>query len=104
MEVRNLGYIVCMGSFPAHVAMEVGRTFQKLAKLPDFVITEHVFNTAAGDYTFFSIYRIDDDTKYFDGLKAIVKRYSGYMDIEGYKYHLYPVLEAKDALALVGLG
>jgi hypothetical protein len=98
-----MAYIVCMGTFPAHVAMEVGKTFQKLPKLPEFVITEHVFNTAAGDYIFFSIYKIEDDSKYFEGLKAITKRYSGYMGINGYKYHLYPVLEAKDALALVGL-
>jgi hypothetical protein len=25
------------------------------------------------------------------------------MGIEGYKYHLYPVLEARDALMMVGL-
>jgi hypothetical protein len=93
-----------MGSFPAHVGMEVGKKFLELEKLPDFVKTEHVFNAAAGDYTFFSIYKIEDDSKYFDGVKAIVKRYSGYMDIVGYKYTLYPVLEAKDALSMVGLG
>jgi len=99
-----MAYVVVMGSFPSHVGMEVGKTFLKLEKLPDFVETEHVFNTAAGDYTFFSIYKIEDDSKYFDGIKAIVKRYSGYMDIVGYKYTLYPVLEAKDALSMVGLG
>ena len=99
-----MAYIVVMGSFPSHVGMEVGKTFLKLEKLPDFVETEHVFNTAAGDYTFFSIYKIEDDSKYFDGIKAITKRYSGYMNIVGYKYTLYPVLEAKDALSMVGLG
>ena len=99
-----MAYIVCMGSFPAHVGMEVGKKFQKLEKLPDYVKVEHVFNTAAGDYTFFSIFRIEDDSKYFDALKAITKRFSTYMDIVGYKYTLYPVLEAKDALSMVGLG
>lgn len=99
-----MAYIVVMGSFPAHVGKEVGKTFLKLEKLPDFVKTEHVFNTAAGDYMFFSIYQIEDETKYFDGLKAITKRFSGYMDIKGYKYTLYPVLEAKDALSMIGLG
>ena len=99
-----MAYIVIMGSFPAHVGMEVGKKFLDLEKLPDFVKTEHVFNCAAGDYTFFSIYNIEDDSKYFDALKAITKRYSGYMDIVGYKYTIYPVLEAKDALSMVGLG
>ncbi|MFX0027209.1 MAG: hypothetical protein ACFE8M_12415 [Candidatus Hermodarchaeota archaeon] len=99
-----MAYIVVTGSFPAHVGKEVGKTFLKLEKLPDFVKTEHVFNTAAGDYMFFSIYQIEDETKYFEGLKAITKRFSGYMDIKGYKYTLYPVLEAKDALSMIGLG
>ena len=99
-----MAYIVIMGSFPAHVGMEVGKKFLELEKLPDFVKIEHVFNTAAGDYTFFSIYKIEDDSKYFDALKAITKRFSGYMDIVGYKYTVYPVLEAKDALSMVGLG
>ena len=99
-----MAYVVCMGSFPAHVGMEVGKKFLELEKLPDFVKTEHVFNTAAGEYTFFSIFKIEDDSKYFDALKAITKRFSAYMDIVGYKYTLYPVLEAKDALSMVGLG
>jgi len=99
-----MAYVVCMGSFPAHVGREVGKKFLELEKLPDFVKIEHVFNTAAGDYTFFSIFKIEDDSKYFDALKAITKRFSAYMDIVGYKYTLYPVLEAKDALSMVGLG
>jgi len=53
-----MAYIVITGSFPAHVAMEVGKTFLKLEKLPDFIKTEHVFNTAAGDYSFFTILHI----------------------------------------------
>ena len=99
-----MAYVVVMGSFPSHVGMEVGKTFLKLEKLPEYIITEHVFNAADGDITFFSIYRIEDDSKYFEGIKAIVKRFSGYMGVEGYKYKLYPVLEAKDALSIVGLG
>jgi len=99
-----MAYIVVTGSFPAHVGKEVGKTFLKLEKLPDFIKTEHVFNTAAGDYMFFTIYQIEDETKYFNGLKAITKRFSGYMDIKGYKYTLHPVLEAKDALSMIGLG
>jgi hypothetical protein len=99
-----MAYVVCMGSFPMHVGKEVGKAFLKLEKLPDFVKTEHVFNTAAGEVTFFSIFKIEDDSKYFDGIKAIIKRFSGYLDIEGYKYTVYPVLEAKDTLSLIGLG
>ena len=98
-----MAYVVVTGSFPAHVGMEVGKTFLKLEKLPDYVKTEHVFNTAQGDYAFFTIYKIEDESKYFEGIKAITKRLLGYMDIVGYKYTCYPVLEAKDALSLIGL-
>ncbi len=99
-----MAYVVVMGSFPAHVGMKVGEKFLKAEKLPEYVKTEHVFNAAAGETTFFSIYKIEDDSKYFDAIKAIVKRFSIYMDVVGYKYTLYPVLEAKDALSIVGLG
>jgi len=99
-----MAYVVVMGSFPAHVGMEVGKKFTKLEKLPEYVKIEHIFNTAAGETTFFAIYKVEDDSKYFDALKAIVKRLSAYNDIVGYKYTLYPVLEVKDALSMVGLG
>ena len=98
-----MAYIVTSGTYPAHKAMEVGKAFLKAPKLPDYVKTEHVFNTAAGKYKFFSIYQITDDSKYFDAMKAIVTRYAAYRDIEGYEYTIYPVLEAKDALSIVGL-
>ena len=99
-----MAYIVVTGSFPIHVGKEVGQAFLKLEKLPDFVKTEHVFNTAMDDYAFFSIYKIEDESRYFEGLKAITKRFSGYMNIKGYKYTLHNVLEAKDALSMIGLG
>ena len=99
-----MAYIVVMGSFPAHVGMEVGKKFTKLEKLPEYVKIQHIFNAAAGEHTFFAIYKVEDDSKYFDAIKAIVKRLSAYMDIVGYKYTLYPVLETKDALSIVGLG
>ncbi|MFX1357285.1 MAG: hypothetical protein ACFFA8_08350 [Promethearchaeota archaeon] len=99
-----MAYVVVKGSFPYHVGREVGKKFQELEKLPDFVKIENIFGAAADDYTFFSIYKIEDESKYFNGIKAIVKRLSRYMDIVGYKYTLYPVLETKDALSIIGLG
>ena len=92
-----------MGSYPPHKATEAGKAFLKAAKMPDYVKIEHVFITSAGKYVFFVIYQITDDSKYFEGVKAIVKRYASYREIEGYEYFIYPVLEAKDALSLIGL-
>ena len=99
-----MAYIVISGEFPGHKASEIGKKFLDLPKLPDFVKTEHVFNAVAGKYKFFTIYEITEEEKYFEGLKAIYKRFSGYKDIEGYEYTVYPVLEAKDALRIIGLG
>ena len=98
-----MAYIVISGTFPGHKATEIGKAFLKAPKLPDYVKTEHVFNTAEGKFRFFSIYEVTDESKYFEGIKAIVKRYASYRDIEGYEYTIYPVLEAKDALSILGL-
>ena len=38
---------VIMGSFPAHVGMEVRKKFLELERIHDFVKTEDIFNTAA---------------------------------------------------------
>lgn len=95
-------FILMIGSFPQHEATEVGNTFLKLPKLPDFVRTIYVFLSAEGKTTFYSLYEVPDD-KYFEGIKAIIKRYTGYREIEGYEYKLIPLLESKDALAMIGL-
>jgi hypothetical protein len=99
-----MAYIVVSGTFPGHKASEIGKKFLELPKLPDYVKTEHVFNGTDGKYKFFTIYEITEEEKYFEGLKAIFNRFAGYKDIEGYEYTVYPVLEAKDALRLIGLG
>jgi len=99
-----MAYIVVTGTFPGHVASEIGKKFIELPKLPDFVKTEHVFNTADKKYRFFTIYEITEEDKYFEGLKAIINRFAGYREIKGYEFTIYPVLEAKDALRIIGLG
>ena len=99
-----MAYVVVTGTFPGHRASEIGKRFLDLPKLPNYVKTEHVFNTADKKYRFFTIYEITEEDKYFEAIKAIVTRFAGYKDIEGYEYTLYPVLEAKDALRIIGLG
>ena len=98
-----MAFIIITGHFPPHRSTEVGQLFLKLPKLPDFVETKHVFVTSDLKTSFYSLYEVSED-KYFEGIKAIVKRYTGYNEIEGYEYRIVPVLEAKDALALLGLG
>lgn len=97
-----MAFILVTGEFPPHKASETGKTFLKLPKLPDFVKTLYVFLSAGGKTTFYSLYEVPDE-KYFEGIKAIIQRYTGYREIEGYEYKLVPLLEAKDALPMIGL-
>ena len=96
-------FIIVIGNFPPHKSTEVGKLFLKIPKLPDFVETKHVFIASDFKLSFYSIYEVPED-RYFEGIKAITKRFTGYNEIEGYEWRLIPVLESKDALALIGLG
>jgi hypothetical protein len=98
-----MAFIIVIGNFPPHKGTEVGKLFLKLPKLPDFVKTKYVFIASEHKVGFYSIYEVPED-KYFEGIKAISKRYTGYNTVEGYEWKLVPVLESKDALALLGLG
>ena len=74
----------------------------KLPKLPDFVKRVNTFIAVDDNILSFSIYEVPDD-KMFDGYKALSERLTGYFDVPGIEFKLYPLLEVKDALSLVGL-
>ena len=78
-------------------------TTGKLPKLPDFVKRVNTFITVDDNILSFSIYEVPDE-KMFDGYKALSERLTGYFDVPGIEFKLYPLLEVKDALSLVGLG
>ena len=92
---------ICQSSAKISVLDGTQTLFLKLPKLPDYVKTEHVFVSPDLKTSFYSVYELPED-KYFEGMKAIVKRYTGYNEVEGYEYRIVPVMEAKDALALIG--
>lgn len=98
-----MAYFLGLVSFPPHKATEVGNTLPKLPKLPDFVKQLYIFATTGGDIKAYSLYEAPDD-KAHEAYVAIAKRYTGYFGIEGYKVTIEPLLTAKEALALLGLG
>ncbi len=98
-----MAFFMITGGFPLHKSDEVGKAFGKLPELPSFVKLVQIYVSTAGRVEFFSLYECEDD-KYFEGFKALAKRLAGYRVIEGYEFNIRPVLETKDALALVGLG
>lgn len=91
-----------MGSFPAKSAVEIGKKLPKLPKLPDFVKQLNIFVATGGEIEFYSIYECDDD-KAHEAMIAIVKRYSGYFGVEGFKFDVKPLMTVREALPLVGL-
>ncbi len=74
----------------------------KLPKLPDFVKRVNTFIAVDDIILSFSIYEVPDE-RMFDGYKALSERLTGYFDVPGIEFKLYPLLEVKDALRLVGL-
>ena len=98
-------YFLLIINTPTSQATKQGELFAsgKLAKLPDFVKRLHVFIAVDEGILSFALYETPDD-KMFEAMKAINKRATGYFAIEGATFKLYPLMEIKDALALVGLG
>ena len=90
--------------YPLEDAEEIGKLFVsgKLAELPDFVKRVNLLVAADGEVKVYSLYEIQDD-KVPEGFIAITKRLAGYRVTKGVRYKIEPVLEAKDALALIGL-
>ena len=96
-------YFLATATFPPHKATEIGKAFQGLPKLPDFVKTLFIFIVPSSDIKGYALYEVPDD-KAHEGYVAITKRSTGYFGIEGYKFIVEPLLTAKEALALIGLG
>ena len=98
-----MAYFLTTSSFPPHKATEMGKAFQNLPKLPDFVKRLFIFIVPSSDIKGYALYEVPDD-KAHEGYVAITKRITGYFGIEGYKFTLEPLLTTKEALALIGLG
>jgi len=91
--------------FPTEKSEEVGKklTSGTLPKLPDFVKQLYIFVATAGEIKTYTLYEVPDE-KMHEGIIAISTRYAGYFGIDGFKYTVEPVLTAKEALPMIGLG
>ena len=96
-------YFLATGTYPPNKAAEIGKAFQNVPKLPDFVKTLFIFIVPSSDIKSYGLYEVPDD-KAHEGYIAITKRITGYFGIEGYKFTIEPLLTTKEALALIGLG
>jgi len=98
-------YALGILTYPTDSAVEFGKKFLELSKkkTPDYLKVLYPFMAAEHDIKGYALYEINKD-KYFEGLKAIHERMATFLGIPGFKYKVIPLLEAKDALPLVGLG
>ena len=98
-------YFMVTASFPTEKSEDVGKklTSGTLPKLPDFVKQLYILVGTAGEVKVYTLYEVPND-KMHESMIAISTRYAGYFGIDGFKYTLEPVLTAKEALPMIGLG
>ena len=95
-------YVMVTVKYPPHKTQEVLDVYLsgKAAKYPDFV--KRIHQLIVSDYNFksYNLYEIPED-KLYQGIKAIGKRYSTYVAVEGYKYKIEPLIEGSEAIQLI---
>jgi len=88
--------------YPPHKTEEVIKVYTsgKAVDYPDFVNRKFQWATPNYDLKIYNIYEIPDE-KLVEGIKAIAKRFSTYVKVEGYKYNLEVLIEGAEALKMM---
>ena len=91
--------------YPTKVAKEFGKKFLELTKMksPDWLKVVHTFAVADGKLKGYVLYEIDDN-KILKAEQEISKRLAIFFDLDGFEYRIERLLEAKEALPIIGLG
>lgn len=99
-------YIVGTTYMPPSKGNEVAARFMKAVKkpLPPCLKRVNVLVTAAGEEWFkaLAIYEVDD-AKVAEALKELVKYEAQFIDIEGYRYQVELMMNAEEAIPLIGV-
>lgn len=98
-------FVMVTAKYPLHKAEEMGKAFigGKIPETADFVKRINIFVVADFNIKIYALYEMPDD-KLYEGLKSIATRYSGYRNIEGFKWKMEPLMTAQEALPMIGLG
>ncbi len=99
-----MAFILVTSTFPPHKSEDVGKAFTTggLPETADYVKRINIFVVADSDIKVYALYEVPND-KYFDGMISVANRYAGYRIVEGFKYKIEPLMETKEALAMLGL-
>ncbi len=96
--------IITITSYPTESATEIGKRFVNFPPLPDFVTMKGPFVSSVIDEGIkgITIYEFDE-SRYGEVYRIITDRISKFLGVPGFTYSVNHWMEAKDALALVGL-
>ena len=97
-------YLVTI-KYPTKVAKEFGKKVIELTKTkpPDWLKVVHIFAVADGKLKGYALYEVDDN-EILKAEQEINKRMTTYFDLDGFEYRIERLLEAQEALAIIGLG
>jgi len=99
-------FIVGTTRMPTNTSIEVAKVFAKAVKkpLPSCLKRVNVLVAAAGEEWFkaLAIYEVED-AKLADAIRALVEYEAQFIGIEGYRYQVDIMLDAEEALPLIGI-
>ena len=98
-------FIVGTTYMPPNKGTEVAKRFLQAVKpLPPFLKRRNVLVTAAGEEWFKALAICEvDDAKVADAIKELIKYVAQFIDIEGYRYQVELMLNAEEAIPLIGI-
>ena len=99
-----MAYFMVTTLYPTDKATEMGEKFLSgdIPELPAYVKMLYTFIVADNEIKAYAIYEVEDEQTY-EGMKSIIKRYTGYFGIKGFKYKLEPIIPVGEALPMIGL-
>ena len=97
-------FIMTTATYPPEKSVAVAKKFTAASAkpLPAFIKRLHVLITARGDLGMkaYGIYEVND-AKLKDAMIELTKYFVQFIDIEGFRYEIEPMLTAQEAIPLV---
>jgi len=97
-------FIMTRSVYPPARAVEISKRFIKAGEnpFPSFMKRLHVLTCALGGegIEVVSLYNIED-AKIADAYKEFMKYFSGFFDVEGFRYEIKPMMTAQEAIPLI---
>lgn len=97
-------FVMTKSTYPPAVAVEMIKRFIKAGEnpFPSYMKRLYVLTSAtcSEGVEVVSLYNIED-AKIADAYKEFMKYFSGFFDVEGYRYEIKPMMTAQEAIPLI---